>query len=154
MVAFRDLWYRHPANNSTQYPCIAPHGLTNMEGTHIIAGFPVFGNQCAIRMGAPVKNAGVPPGAVRATTCTVHSAEEMHTVRATELAQALAGASIEAGRARSNGSQGQKRRTFTASSTAAPASSISRTTGSGMARRLPPVTTSMYGTAIVRRPSG
>ena len=61
MVAFRDLWYRHPANNSTQYPCIAPHGLTNMEGKAIPPGFPVFGNQCAIRMGVCLKNAGVSP---------------------------------------------------------------------------------------------
>ena len=44
MVAFRDLWYRHPANNSMQYPCIAPYGLTSMEGTQVLQGFPVFGN--------------------------------------------------------------------------------------------------------------
>ena len=61
MVAFRDLWYRHPANNSTTYPCIAPYGLTNMEGSSIRQGNPVFGNQCAIRMGVCLKNAGVSP---------------------------------------------------------------------------------------------
>src|SRR5262245_60899448 len=94
MVFFRDLWYRHPANNSLQYPCIAPHSLTNIEGNHIPQGFPVFANQCAIRMGVCLKSAGVPPGVVRAGTCSVHAAEEMHTVRATELAHALAGASI------------------------------------------------------------
>ena len=42
-----------------------------------------------------LRNAGVASSAVRATTCAVHPAEEMHTVRASELAQALAGASIE-----------------------------------------------------------
>src|SRR5262249_42168807 len=35
MVAFKDLWYRHPANNSTQYPCVAPHALTNLEGSFV-----------------------------------------------------------------------------------------------------------------------
>ena len=95
MVAFRDLWYRHPANNSTQYPCIAPYGLTNMEGKHIAPGFPVFGNQCAIRMGVCLKNAGVSPGALRLATCGVHGADEMHIIRAADLARALAGASIE-----------------------------------------------------------
>ena len=31
MVAFKDLWYRPAANNSTQYPRIAPYALTNMQ---------------------------------------------------------------------------------------------------------------------------
>jgi len=95
MVAFRDLWYRHPANNSTQYPCVAPHGLTNMEGKHVPQGFPVFGNQCAIRMGVCLKNAGVSPRALRLATCSVHSPDEMHIIRAADLANGLAGASIE-----------------------------------------------------------
>ena len=95
MVAFKDLWYRHPANNSTQYPCIAPYGLTNMEGKQIAQGLPVFGNQCSIRMGVCLKNAGVPPSAVRTATCSVHAADEMHFIRAADLARALAGASIE-----------------------------------------------------------
>jgi hypothetical protein len=92
MVAFRDLWYRHPANNSTQYPCIAPHALTNMEGKPVLPGFPVFGNQCAIRMGVCLKNAGV---ALRGQTCGVHGADEQHFIRASDLARTLAGASIE-----------------------------------------------------------
>ncbi len=71
MVAFRDLWYRHPANNSTTYPCVAPFGLTNMEGQPVRQGNPVFGNQCAIRMGVCLKNAGVSPGMLRMTTCSV-----------------------------------------------------------------------------------
>ena len=61
MVAFKDLWYRHPANNSTQYPCIAPRTLTNMEGKQIEQGFPVFGNQCSIRMGVCLKNEAFHP---------------------------------------------------------------------------------------------
>jgi hypothetical protein len=94
MVAFKDLWYRHPANNSTQYPCIAPRTLTNMEGKQILPGFPVFGNQCSIRMGVCLKNAGVPPGTLRLATCGVHGADEMHIIRATDLANGLAWASI------------------------------------------------------------
>ncbi len=95
MVAFKDLWYRHPANNSISTPCVAPYGLTNMEGKHIAQGFPVFGNQCAIRMGVSLKNAGVAPGALRLATCGVHSADEMHIIRAADLARGLAGASID-----------------------------------------------------------
>ena len=33
-----------------------------MEGTPVLQGFPVFGNQCSIRMGVCLKNAGVSPG--------------------------------------------------------------------------------------------
>src|ERR1700741_3429909 len=95
MVAFRDLWYRHPANNSTQYPCIAPRALTSMEGRQIQPGFPVFGNQCSIRMGVCLKNAGVPPGTLKLATCGVHGAEEMHIIRAADLARGLAGARID-----------------------------------------------------------
>jgi len=42
-----------------------------MEGKHMPREFPVFANQCAIRMGVCLKNAGVPPRAVRAGTCSV-----------------------------------------------------------------------------------
>jgi len=94
MVAFKDLWYRHPANNSTQYPCVAPHGLTNLEGSFVAPGLPVFGNQCSIRMGVCLKLAGVAPGLLRHPTCGVHAAEEMHYIRAADLARGLAGASI------------------------------------------------------------
>lgn len=93
MVAFKDLWYRHPANNSLSQPCVAPQGLTNMEGKFIPAGFPVFTNQCSIRMGVCLKNAGVT--SVRTATCGVHPAEEQHFIRAADLARALAGASID-----------------------------------------------------------
>src|SRR6202008_3513167 len=94
MVAFRDLWYRHPANNSTQYPCVAPHGLTNLEGSFVAPGLPGFGNQCSIRMGVCLKLAGVTPVLLRQPTCGVHAAEEMHYIRAADLARGLAGASI------------------------------------------------------------
>src|SRR5262245_29074093 len=92
MVVFKDLWYRHPANNSIQYPCIAPYNLTSLEGVQVKQGFPVFGNQCAIRMGVALKNAGA---TVRLQTCGVHGAEEQHVIRAAELARGLAGTSID-----------------------------------------------------------
>ena len=40
MVAFRDLWYRHPANNSTQYPCIAAARPHQHGGQAHRAGLP------------------------------------------------------------------------------------------------------------------
>jgi hypothetical protein len=95
MVAFKDLWYRHPANNSLSTPCVAPHALTSMEGKQITQGYPVFGNQCSIRMGVCLKNAGVAPGTLRLTTCGVHAADEMHFIRAADLARSLAGATID-----------------------------------------------------------
>ena len=95
-MPFRDLWYRHPANNSTHYPCIAPHGLTNMEGKHIPQGFPVFGNQCAIRMGVCLKNAGVPPRCRRAFHLLgARARRDAHRSRRRARATHLAGASIE-----------------------------------------------------------
>jgi hypothetical protein len=91
MVQFNDLWYRHPANLATQYPCVAPHTLNNLEGKSIAQGFPVFGNQCAIRMGVCLKHAGVNPSQFGGLThCGVHGNEEMHIIRAQDLADALA----------------------------------------------------------------
>lgn len=95
MVQFSDLWYRHPANLATTYPCIAPQTLVNLEGKGISAGYPVFSNQCAIRMGVCLKLAGVAPSMLRgAGTCGVHAADEMHYFRAQDLADALAAATI------------------------------------------------------------
>lgn len=91
MIAFKDLWYQHPANEADSYPCIAPSDLTNLEGKAIGRGYPVFSNQCAIRMGVALKRAGVSPQMLRGlTTCGVHGADEMHIIRAADLASALA----------------------------------------------------------------
>ena len=90
MVAFRDLWYRHPANNSTQYPCVAPHGLTNMEGKHVPQGFPVFGNQCAIRMGVALSGAGLSLASFHGAKCWIKHSPR-HILRAQELANWLGG---------------------------------------------------------------
>jgi hypothetical protein len=90
MVTFRDLWLGHPINESVQSPCIAPRDLTNLEGTSIARGFPVFSNQCAIRMGVALKRAGVTanqlPGCAH---CAVHPRDEMHFINATQLANAI-----------------------------------------------------------------
>ena len=69
---------------------------TNMEGEHVHMGFPVFHNQCAIRMGVALRRAGVTrrassPAAptapcTRARTCTSSTR--------TQLANAIASASI------------------------------------------------------------
>src|SRR5690606_20056637 len=95
MVQFSDLWYRHPANLATTYPCIAPRTLVSLEGKGISAGYPVFSNQCAIRMGVCLKHAGITPAMLRGVgTCGVHSPDEMHYFRAQDLANALAAATI------------------------------------------------------------
>jgi hypothetical protein len=95
MVAFKELWYRHPANEAVQYPCVAPHDLDNLQGEKIRRGFPVFGNQCSIRMGVCLQRNGVTLGQLgRLETCGVHGVDEMHIIRAADLAGALARANI------------------------------------------------------------
>jgi hypothetical protein len=95
MIAFHDLWYRHPINNSVQTPCIAPK-TGNYHGSQVVEGFPTFANQCAIRMGVSLKRAGVTPDQISGClTCSAHPAEEMHYIRAHELGTALARARID-----------------------------------------------------------
>ncbi len=95
MIAFRDLWRGHPINESVQSPCIAPQELTNLEGRVIQRGFPVFSNQCAIRMGVSLKRAGVLPGQISGCAhCSVHPRDEMHFINATQLANAISRANI------------------------------------------------------------
>jgi hypothetical protein len=95
MLTFRDLWRNHPANESVATPCIAPRDLTNLEGKHIGKGFPVFSNQCAIRMSVTLKRCGVTPGQLSsAAHCSVHSREEMHLINASQVANAIARANL------------------------------------------------------------
>lgn len=96
MIAFKDLWLGHPINESVQSPCIAPVELVNLEGKTVQKGFPVFANQCAIRMGVALKRAGVQPSQIAGCAhCTVHTREEMHFINASALAQALLRAKID-----------------------------------------------------------
>src|SRR3954471_4679006 len=95
MVQFVDLWRGHPINESVTTPCIAPHDLTNLEGDHIPLGFPVFHNQCAIRMGVALRRAGVQDSQLPGCPyCSVHPRAEMHFVNATQLASAIASANL------------------------------------------------------------
>lgn len=95
MVTFRDLWYGHPINESVQSPCIAPRDLTNLEGTAVGRGLPVFSNQCAIRMGVALKRAGVTANQLSGCAhCAVHPREEMHFINATQLANTIARANL------------------------------------------------------------
>lgn len=87
MLTVRKLWLSHPSNTGEQYPCVT-NGTSN------------FANQCAIRMGVCLKRAGVQPGQIGgAITCvqasnTGHVHDDMHFIRAHEVANALNGASI------------------------------------------------------------
>ena len=95
MVEFSDLWRGHPINESVSTPCIAPQDLTNMEGQFILRGFPVFSNQCAIRMGTALRRAGVQPSQLGGIShCAVHPREHMHFINANQLANGIARASI------------------------------------------------------------
>jgi hypothetical protein len=83
MVKFVDLWRGHPINESVTMPCIAPHDLTNLEGEHVRLGFPVFHNQCAIRMGVALRRAGVQERQFGGcSTCSVHPSSDMHFINA------------------------------------------------------------------------
>ena len=89
-IEFRKLWYGHPINESIQAPCIAAKELVNLEGRTIKPGFPVYANQCAIRMAVALRRAGVTPDQVGGiATCGAHPREEMHYINATQLAQAI-----------------------------------------------------------------
>jgi Type VI secretion system (T6SS), amidase effector protein 4 len=96
MVQFSDLWHGHPINESVQTPCIAPTDLTNLADERVPANFPVFHNQCAIRMGVALRRAGVQPGQISGcATCGVHHRDEMHFINASQLAGALSRARID-----------------------------------------------------------
>ena len=96
MVQFIDLWRGHPINESVQTPCIAPHDLTNLEGEFVPEGFPVFHNQCSIRMGTALRRAGVQPSQLSGCShCSVHPREAMHFINANQLANGIARAKIE-----------------------------------------------------------
>lgn len=96
MIEFKDLWRGHPINESVQTPCIAPHELTNLEGKVIQKGYPVFANQCAIRMGVALKRAGVQPSQLSGCAhCSVHGRDYMHFINASALANAILRAKID-----------------------------------------------------------
>ncbi len=78
MVDFATLWRNHPTNRSVQFPC-------RMDN-----GFPTYSNQCAIRMGECLRAAGVKPSEMSgAITCRVHDSDQMHYLRAEEVARSF-----------------------------------------------------------------
>jgi hypothetical protein len=96
VIVFNDLWYGHPINESVQTPCLAPDDLTNLEGRQIKKAYPVFSNQCAIRMGVALRRAGVQPSQIAGCShCAVHPREDMHFINASQLAGAIARSSID-----------------------------------------------------------
>ncbi len=96
MIEFKDLWLGHPINESIKTPCLAPYDLVNLEGRAIAEGFPVFSNQCAIRMGIALRRAGVQPAQITGCShCQVHGRDEMHFINASQLAIAIDKARIE-----------------------------------------------------------
>ncbi len=95
MITFKRLWRSHPINKSDQTPCIAPKDMTNLSNQKIRKGLPVFHNQCAIRLGVSLRDAGVKPGIIRGClTCGAHPESHMHFIRATQLAERLASTRI------------------------------------------------------------
>ncbi|MEO1207250.1 MAG: type VI secretion system amidase effector protein Tae4 [Pseudomonadota bacterium] len=94
-IQFKDLWRGHPINESVQAPCIAGAEFKNLEGRIISKGYPVFANQCAIRLGIALRRAGVTPEQLgRVTHCYHHPREEMHYINASQLAVAIERANI------------------------------------------------------------
>ncbi len=95
MVAFKDLWFGHPINESIATPCIAFKEHTNLEGKIIKPGYPVYANQCAIRMSIALRRAGVTASQLSGVAaCGHHPREEMHFINATQLANAIARANL------------------------------------------------------------
>lgn len=88
MLKFKTLWAKHPTNRGDQKPC-RTLGISN------------FTNQCSIRMGVCLRDAGVHANQIRgAKICswakaTGHGHEYMHYIRASELAAALRNARID-----------------------------------------------------------
>ncbi|MBC8050151.1 MAG: type VI secretion system amidase effector protein Tae4 [Hyphomicrobiales bacterium] len=83
MVRFSTLWANHPTNAGNQLPCRT-------------LGLPTHENQCAIRMGICLQKSGVLPDQVRRiVTCGTHPPEEMHYLRAQEMADALTSIKVE-----------------------------------------------------------
>ena len=95
MVQFVDLWRNHPINESIQLPCIADKDLVNAEGEKVLKDYPVYPHQCSMRMGVCLHRSGVQYGQLGSLgTCGAHPKDEMHFLSATNLANALAKASI------------------------------------------------------------
>ncbi len=95
MVAFKDMWYGHPINHSITTPCIADKKFKNLEGRVIRPGYPVYANQCAIRMSIALRRAGVTANQLKGcTSCGAHAHSEMHFINSSQLATSIARANL------------------------------------------------------------
>ncbi|MEM8626432.1 MAG: T6SS effector amidase Tae4 family protein [Pseudomonadota bacterium] len=82
-IRFNDVWNNHPTNLSDQLPCRRANG------------FPTWSNQCAVRLGIALREAGVEPSKLAGPIlCGQHPLSEMHFIRAQELANRIGSASI------------------------------------------------------------
>ncbi|KUO57197.1 MAG: hypothetical protein APF80_04225 [Alphaproteobacteria bacterium BRH_c36] len=94
-VEFKKLWYGHPINESIMAPCVADREFVNLEGNTVLRGFPVYANQCAIRMSVALRRAGVSADQLGSiASCGAHPREEMHYINASQLANAIDRAKI------------------------------------------------------------
>ncbi len=94
-VEFKKLWYGHPINESIMAPCIAPKELVNLEGKTVRKGYPVYANQCAIRMSVALRRAGVTASQLGGiAACGAHPRDEMHFINATQVANAINSANL------------------------------------------------------------
>ena len=76
---FDTLWKNHPTNRSDQLPCRRANGV------------PTYKNQCAVRMSICLRDSGVTSQQLGGLIhCGVHPYEEMHFIRAQQLANKLA----------------------------------------------------------------
>lgn len=94
-ITFSALWNSHPHNNLNPAPARMPKNIT-LNGKLIPKGAPSFVNQCAIRMGVALREAGVTLGQLgNPRVSWYHAKDEMFVLVAQELANGLLGSNIE-----------------------------------------------------------
>ncbi len=93
-LSFTKLWRSHPTNNSVQLPARMLKD-TPYNGRIYRAGEPSFANQCAIRLGVSLREAGVTMGQLgNPRVSWFHPRDEMFILNAQELANALSRSNI------------------------------------------------------------
>ncbi len=94
-ITFKQLWKKHPFNNSEAAPAKM---LKDVEfgGKLVRKGAPTFANQCAIRMGVALREAGVTLAQIgNPRVSWFHKKEDMFVLVAQDLALGLKSAKIE-----------------------------------------------------------
>ncbi len=94
-LTFQKIWSGHPFNNSERAPARMLQD-TQFGGKLIKKGAPSFANQCAIRMGVALREAGITLSQIgNPRVSWFHKKEDMFVLVAEELARGLKGAKIE-----------------------------------------------------------